>query len=110
MYEILEKKQKTVEIDNEKELIVEYAVLVHPLVVKDGICFDHYGIRISTYSKENKLIDLAQIPNITLSTLEINQIFMLLLKHTVTPVSLYDVMDVYLADPDHFTCLSEELV
>lgn len=109
MYEILEKKRKTIETDD-GDLVIEYAILFHPVEAEAGIYFDYYGIRISTYSKENELIDLAQIPNITMNGLEINRIFMLLFHYTVTPVSLYDVMDVYLADPEHFASLSEELV
>ena len=110
MCEIFEKKRILVEMDSGEELIVEYAILIHRIPVEEGIYFDCYGIRVSTYSKENQAIDCSQISNITMNVLEIKRIFMLLLKYTVTPVSLYDVMDVYLADPEHFACFEEEFI
>ncbi len=110
MYNLVEKERTALETDAEGSIIVEYAIITHPLAIEEGISLECFGIRVSTSTKTGQLIDVAQIPNITMSALEIRRIFMLLLKHTVTPVSLYEIMDVYLAQPEHFAHLAEEPV
>lgn len=80
-----------------KKLILSDLQLEYELLYNEG-----YGIRISVY-RDNMCVDRAEIHNICVSALEIQRIFMVLSKYAVTPVTVYDVLDVYFDDPDRFS-------
>ena len=74
--------------------------VVYEIVCDENGLRDSYGIAISTYTSEGKLNEFVEIPNISENFIEIDTLFMVLYKYEVTPITLYDVLDVLLADFD----------
>lgn len=89
------KERKTIFCEDGKKYTLEYSV------VEDYLDFQRerlkmYGIRINKFLG-NKLLECKEIKNITSKSIEIKRLFMLLSVHTVTPITLSDVLEDYLA-------------
>ena len=65
---------------------------------------DNYGIGITVY-RNGICEDSIIIHDICIDALEIERIIMVLFVYAVTPVTAYDVLDVYFDDPERFSNL-----
>ena len=84
--------EKFITTQDGERIKVIYKVLV---TEKDGV--NSYGIATYSYNNEGVLNESVEINDITQNVLEIDTLLMVLYKYEVTPVTLYDVLDVYLA-------------
>jgi len=74
--------------------------VVYELICRDNVCSNSYGIAISTYKRDGNLNEFVELPDISENFIEIHALFMVLYKYEVTPITLYDVLDVLLDDFD----------
>jgi len=70
----------------------EYYVLVEEAMVGQTFCCESYGVRVTDGSG-----DEAAVPNITTSTRRIDELMELLVRGGVTPCTLRDVVEDWLA-------------
>ena len=97
MYKREAMKEKLIKTESGENVTIKYATVKSK--TENGLV---YGIEISLVSETGELKDFIKIEDITANSLEMNCIFMLLYNYTVTPTTLYDVLDVYFADADSF--------
>ncbi len=88
-------KEKTLMMQSGESFKIKYEILKD---ITDGRY--SYGIAISTFHKCENLNEFVEINDITENFVEMQALFMVLYKYEVTPMTLYDVLDVYLADQD----------
>ena len=74
-----------------REHTYDYAILVGETPVSSGFSCESYGVRIQGQNGES-----AQIPDITVSAARIDELMDLLVRNTVTPCTLRDVVDDWL--------------
>ncbi len=87
---------KRVHDENGEELKLDYYITVGEAAFENGTSFESYGVKI-VMTRENGEKEMSQIDDIFVNSLEIDELVMLLSKYTVTPMSLYEIMDDYLA-------------
>ena len=87
---------KCVVNDEDEELKLDYYITVGEVVFEGGASFESYGVKI-VMTRENGEKEETQINDIFVNLLEIDELIMLLSRCTVTPMSLYEIMDDYLA-------------
>lgn len=63
----------------------------------NGIVIESYGIKITKGEIGGEVEEKAAIHNISFKSLEIYDMIVLLSDYTVTPVSVYEVLDDFLA-------------
>ncbi len=88
--------EKSVRDEDGRELRLGYYITVNDVVLKGTTSFESYGVKI-VMAGENGKSETAKIDDIFVNLLEINELIMLLSRCNVTPVSLYEIMDDYLA-------------
>ena len=74
-------------------LCVEYYVTVEEAVLGETFCCETYGVRVA----EGNGGETAAVPNITTSTRRIDELMELLVRGGVTPSTLRDVVEDWLA-------------
>lgn len=89
----------------EQKIQIRYFLIVNEIRFENGLEFEIFGLKVETLDEHQSILNEACIPNITTSALEIERLIMVLLSYTVTPVSIYEVLDEYLAEPEHFLSL-----
>ncbi len=87
---------KCVENDNNEKLKLDYYITVGEIECESGASFESYGVKI-VMTREDGENESAQIDDIFVNSLEIDELIVLLSRCTVTPMSLYEIMDDYLA-------------
>lgn len=66
----------------------DYYILVDQMEVSGGFACESYGVKIIATDSN----DMAEVPNITVSISRIDELMGLLVRNTVTPASLKDVV------------------
>ncbi len=70
----------------------DYSVLIDEMCVKNGFSCESYGVKICTRNGG----EVALVPNITPSISRIDNLIDLLIRNTVTPCTLIDVLSDWL--------------
>jgi hypothetical protein len=83
--------RKTARDEAGREHIYHYSILVGELEVAPEFSCESYGVRVREQGGES-----GQVPNITVSISRIDELMELLLRNTVTPCTLRDVVDDWL--------------
>ncbi len=89
------KELKTIIGENGEQYTLAYSVVESDYCVNNDK-IKAYGIRVEKFSGNN-LLECKEFKNITSKSIEIKRLFMLLSEHTVTPITLSDVLEDYLA-------------
>lgn len=71
--------------------IYDYSILVGEMAVSPGFSCESYGVRVREQGGES-----GEVPNITVSIARIDELMELLVRNTVTPCTLRDVVDDWL--------------
>lgn len=71
--------------------VYSYSILVGEMPVSSGFFCESYGVRIQEQGGES-----GEVPNITVSISRIDELMELLVRNTVTPRTLRDVVDDWL--------------
>jgi len=74
-----------------REHTYDYAILVGEMPVSSGFSCESYGVRIREEGG-----DCEQVPHITVSAGRIDELMELLVRNTVTPCTLRDVVEDWL--------------
>lgn len=69
----------------------EYSILVGEMPVSSGFSCESYGVRVREPGGES-----GEVPNITVSISRIDELMELLVRNTVSPCTLRDVVDDWL--------------
>lgn len=88
MKELMVAARKTAEDDPE----CDYYILVDEVEVAGGFACESYGVKI----RSRRSGESAQLLNITTSVSRIDELLELLMRNTVTPVTLRDVVEDWL--------------
>lgn len=76
-----------------RHLSFDYYVLIEEAVLGETFCCENYGVRIADTAGQEAM----EVPNITTSTRRIDELVELLVQGEVTPSSLKDVVEDWLA-------------
>lgn len=79
--------QKQVRDDVGREHTYNYAILVGEMSVSSGLSCESYGVGIWEHGGETE-----RVPDITISAGRIDELMELLIRNTVTPCTLRDVV------------------
>ncbi|MEG2570784.1 MAG: DUF6514 family protein [Clostridia bacterium] len=93
---------KEVVCENGTKLTITYSTVMNELILSCGAQIESFGLRIQSFENGEIPVDSVEILDITQSALEIDSIIMVLFTYTVTPATVYDVLDDYLAAPESF--------
>lgn len=93
-------KEKLLKTQDGEFIKVRYSIIATKTEGEDS-----YGLAITTFNNEGILDKIVEIPDVTQNFVEINTLFMVLYKYEVTSTTLYDVMDVCLADLDSLSSI-----
>jgi hypothetical protein len=88
---------KTIHAECGKVYALNYYILVDEIDMDNGIVIESYGIKITKGEIGGEVEEKAAIHNISFKSLEIYDMIVLLSDYTVTPVSVYEVLDDFLA-------------
>lgn len=83
--------QKQAADETGREHTYDYAILVGEMPVSSGFSCESYGVRIREAGGEEE-----RVPHITVSAARIDELMDLLVRNTVTPCTLRDVIDDWL--------------
>ncbi|MBR5479540.1 MAG: hypothetical protein IKU84_05130 [Clostridia bacterium] len=93
-------KEKVLKTQDGELIKVRYQIIT----TKHG-GYDSYGLAITSFGKTKNLDKIVEIADITQKFIEINTLLMVLYNYEVTPTTLYDVLDVCLADLDYLSSI-----
>ena len=88
---------KSVMTDGNGSLHLDYILLVSEVSLSDSYTLECYGIGIHCYRDFAEAAEIAEIENISFSSLEIDRMLMVLSEGTVTPTTVYQILDDMLA-------------
>ncbi|MGN0968285.1 MAG: DUF6514 family protein [Oscillospiraceae bacterium] len=71
--------------------IYDYSILVGEMTVSQGFACESYGVRVRERGGES-----GEVPDITVSISRIDELMELLVRNTVSPCTLRDVVDDWL--------------
>ena len=80
--------QRTEEGEDGQKYCFDYYILVDQMCVSDGFACESYGVKIAAADGSEG----AQLPHVTVSVSRIDELMELLLRNTVTPSTLRDVV------------------
>lgn len=83
--------QKQAQDETGREYLYDYSILVGEMTVSPGVSCESYGVRIRERGGES-----SEVPNITVSISRIDELMELLIRNTVTPCTLRDVVEDWL--------------
>lgn len=83
-------------------LDLEYSILTARAKLPNKTSLESYGVKVDVFRKDEmrELVDCAEIADITTNLLEIERLVVLLSRCTVTPTTIYEVLDDYLGVAD----------
>lgn len=88
--------ERNIRNEEGQELYLRYYITVNDICREGSVLFESYGVKIVMVREDGKA-EAAKIDDIFVNLLEINELVMVLSRCSVTPVSLYEIMDDYLA-------------
>lgn len=83
--------QKEVRDEAGKARVYDYSILVGELAVSSGFSCESYGVRVREQDGE-----VQEVANITVNLSRIDELMDLLVRNTVTPCTLRDVVEDWL--------------
>ncbi len=88
--------ERNIRNEEGQELYLRYYITVNDICREGSVLFESYGVKIVMVREDGKA-EAAKIDDIFVNLLEINELVMVLSRCSVTPVSLYEIMDDYMA-------------